>query len=431
MVVIPSSPASKLPRRALVLPLFAREKMVLVSEDDSVLSKTLGSLRDLLRESARSAPSSSDEDDSPEVAAPSSGSSFLDGIKAKLQERRERDAHESGEVESDDDTDDASRSHAFVEERRSGRDARRLNGLDGQRQTLAREVCTVLLSSIRSRAVKNIRLERDVSKQKALQASIAKYGMIHPPTVRATRDDRYELVQGEGRVEAARALGWKHINVTVLPVGTDNKTALAVVGMENCIRSDVSGYEMAVFADFLVTIEGMSQRQAAEVVGLSESRVSHLRSFLGLPLEIVEDWENDHPLLKTAMLERLSGMSQADASAYWADYRGRLASPKPDARERIRARRGFGRRPGSSVLAQLYVAVRRKPLESLEEAKALMVGIVEFCQGTSPTVPGLYDPKRPLRGTHRRSGDAWDAERELPLPTRERPEFSLPLERLR
>ena len=94
-----------------------------------------------------------------------------------------------------------------------------------------------------------------------LAASIAEYGIVQPLTVRR-RDGFYELVAGERRLRAARMAGLRAQSGMVALV-------------ENLQRRDLDYIEEAEGLARLMRLYGLSQEQAAQRVGKSQSAVAN------------------------------------------------------------------------------------------------------------------------------------------------------------
>ena len=100
-----------------------------------------------------------------------------------------------------------------------------------------------------------------------LAASIAEYGIVQPLTVRR-RDGFYELVAGERRLRAARMAGLREVPCILLSVDEAQSGMVALV--ENLQRRDLDYIEAR-----LMRLYGLSQEQAAQRVGKSQSAVAN------------------------------------------------------------------------------------------------------------------------------------------------------------
>lgn len=113
-----------------------------------------------------------------------------------------------------------------------------------------------------------------------LGESIRKHGILEPIIVRP-RDDRFEIVAGERRFQAAVQLGLEEVPVTIRDL--DDRTAMEVALSENLEREDLSPIEIAVsFSDYLTKF-GTTQDELAQRLGKDRSTVANLIRLLDLP----------------------------------------------------------------------------------------------------------------------------------------------------
>jgi len=113
-----------------------------------------------------------------------------------------------------------------------------------------------------------------------LGESIRKHGILEPIIVRP-RDDRFEIVAGERRFQAAVQLGLEEVPVTIRDL--DDRTAMEVSLSENLEREDLSPIEVAVsFSDYLTKF-GTTQDELAQRLGKDRSTVANLIRLLDLP----------------------------------------------------------------------------------------------------------------------------------------------------
>ncbi|UCH83890.1 MAG: ParB/RepB/Spo0J family partition protein [Candidatus Latescibacterota bacterium] len=125
------------------------------------------------------------------------------------------------------------------------------------------------------------RFEED--KIQSLADSIRNDGVLQPVVVRR-RGDRYELVMGERRLQAARLAGVPSIPAVVRAVADADSLRLALV--ENLQREDLNAIEIAQGYRMLVDKFGLSQQELADMAGKDRSSVSNTLRLLGLPEEI-------------------------------------------------------------------------------------------------------------------------------------------------
>jgi len=105
-----------------------------------------------------------------------------------------------------------------------------------------------------------------------LADSIRAYGILQPLTVRRT-DRGYELVAGERRLRAAKLAGERQVPCLVAKMGEEDSALLALI--ENLQRRDLDCWEEAEAIARLITTYNLTQEQAAEKIGKSQSAVAN------------------------------------------------------------------------------------------------------------------------------------------------------------
>ncbi|OGW92222.1 MAG: hypothetical protein A3D28_01490 [Omnitrophica bacterium RIFCSPHIGHO2_02_FULL_63_14] len=123
-----------------------------------------------------------------------------------------------------------------------------------------------------------------------LKASIKKSGVIEPVLVRPVAHGTYELVAGERRLQASRAVGATEIPAIVKTL-TD-KEALELSLVENIQREDLNPIEEATGYERLLDEFGYTQEAVAEAVGKDRATVANLLRLLSLPEEIQQGVRN-------------------------------------------------------------------------------------------------------------------------------------------
>jgi ParB family chromosome partitioning protein len=106
-----------------------------------------------------------------------------------------------------------------------------------------------------------------------LAASIREHGLIQPLIVTQQGPERYQLIAGERRWQAARAIGQRTVPVIIKEATTQQLLELALV--ENVQRADLNPLEEAVAFRQLVDEFGLTQEQVAERVGKSRVAVTN------------------------------------------------------------------------------------------------------------------------------------------------------------
>lgn len=114
----------------------------------------------------------------------------------------------------------------------------------------------------------------------ALADSIRRYGIITPLTVRRT-DSGYELIAGERRLRCARQVGLATVPCFI--VSADGEQSCLMALLENLQREDLDCFEEAESLRQLTETFGMTQQQAAQRIGKTQSAVANKLRLLRLP----------------------------------------------------------------------------------------------------------------------------------------------------
>ena len=113
-----------------------------------------------------------------------------------------------------------------------------------------------------------------------LKKSIVENGILEPPVVRR-RGDFFELVVGERRFRAAKALNFDTIEVIVMDVESDEKM-LVLSLIENIQREDLNAIEEGKAYQQIMNKMNLTQEDVASVVGKSRSTVANTVRLLNL-----------------------------------------------------------------------------------------------------------------------------------------------------
>jgi ParB family chromosome partitioning protein len=117
-----------------------------------------------------------------------------------------------------------------------------------------------------------------------LAASIREHGLIQPLIVTERGPERYQLIAGERRWQAARMAGLAAVPVIVKEATPQQVLELALV--ENIQRADLNPLEEASAFQQLVEEFGLTQEQVAERVGKSRVAVTNTLRLLRSPAEV-------------------------------------------------------------------------------------------------------------------------------------------------
>ena len=118
-----------------------------------------------------------------------------------------------------------------------------------------------------------------------LADSIRAYGILQPLTVRRTAAG-YELVAGERRLRSAKLAGERQVPCLVAQVGEEDSALLALI--ENLQRRDLDCWEEAEAIARLIAAYRLTQEQAAEKLGRSQSAVANKLRLLRLSESVRE-----------------------------------------------------------------------------------------------------------------------------------------------
>lgn len=123
----------------------------------------------------------------------------------------------------------------------------------------------------------------DEDKLSELMQSIKDKGILQPILVRP-KNSRFEIVAGERRFRAAKALKLKQVPVIVKEVNDQEALVLALV--ENIQRQELNPIEEALAFRKLINEFNYTQDSVAQSVGKDRSTISNLIRLLKLPDEI-------------------------------------------------------------------------------------------------------------------------------------------------
>ena len=130
---------------------------------------------------------------------------------------------------------------------------------------------------------------RTVFEESSLQelaASIRQYGILNPLTVRQTQEG-YELIAGERRLRAAKMAGLAEVPCIMLNVDEKNCAFIALV--ENLQRKDLNYFEEASGILNLIQLYSLTQEEAADKIGKTQSAVANKLRLLKHSPQIIEE----------------------------------------------------------------------------------------------------------------------------------------------
>jgi ParB family chromosome partitioning protein len=129
------------------------------------------------------------------------------------------------------------------------------------------------------------RQDFDRAEIQSLSDSLRAHGLLQPLVVRR-QDDRYQLIAGERRFQAAMKAGWTEVPVHVVEADDRELAELAIV--ENLHRKDLNPLEKAASFQRYLQRYGATQEELAARLKLDRSTIANLIRLLELPEAVRE-----------------------------------------------------------------------------------------------------------------------------------------------
>lgn len=154
----------------------------------------------------------------------------------------------------------------------------------------------------------------------ALAASIQQKGLLQPINIREISPDHFQIVAGERRYWAFRRLDRETIPALILD--TTDVQALALI--ENVQRVDLHPVDLSRSLAALIGEKGLTQEQAAVLIGKSQEYVARLLGILRLPPAILDEAPQRSDISLSSLME-LAELGDASAQlALWRSAKGGL-----------------------------------------------------------------------------------------------------------
>jgi len=212
------------------------------------------------------------------------------------------------------------------------------------------------------------RVTRDPVKQDRLKKSIAARGIL-VRLLCVKEGDHYRVVDGQSRLDAAKAL-----NLATVPIDVtteDDANAMLDGIVANNVRESNSAYEIMTAALKLTMEKGMSKKAIGETLGVSESHIADLLAISGLPAPM-------HDLLHAGSL----GVPAAKELL-------RLATPEEQIRVGFDFAQNHTSGPQATSILNTYLNIRKKqsempPAQALEAAQREPLFTCETCGHNKP-----------------------------------------------
>jgi len=161
---------------------------------------------------------------------------------------------------------------------------RGLSSLIGDSEVNENKSKISISSIIRNKYQPRKKFEKDSLEE--LTNSIRERGIIQPIIVRKSKDqdDKYEIVAGERRWQAAQSAGLHEIPAIVIKA--DNLKSLEFAIVENVQRKDLNALEEAEGYKRLIEDFNYDQEKVAKFIGKSRAHISNCLRLLSLPKEV-------------------------------------------------------------------------------------------------------------------------------------------------
>ena len=117
-----------------------------------------------------------------------------------------------------------------------------------------------------------------------LIASVQEKGLVQPIVVRKIQDGDYELIAGERRLRAVKALALKEIPAVIKNVSDLELLELSII--ENIQRDGLNPLEEANAYEALIKNFGFTQDKISKTVGKNRTTIANMLRLLSLPKQI-------------------------------------------------------------------------------------------------------------------------------------------------
>ena len=163
---------------------------------------------------------------------------------------------------------------------------RGLSSLIGDSEVTENRTTISISSIIRNKYQPRKKFEKESLEE--LTSSIKERGVIQPIIVRKSDDiiDKFEIVAGERRWQAAQKAGLHKVPVVVIEA--DNLKSLEFAIVENVQRKDLNPIEEAEGYKRLIDDFSYDQEKVAKFIGKSRAHISNCLRLLSLPQKIIE-----------------------------------------------------------------------------------------------------------------------------------------------
>jgi ParB family chromosome partitioning protein len=221
------------------------------------------------------------------------------------------------------------------------------------------------------------RVHFDASALEELATSIRESGLVQPILVRHAPNGRYQIIAGERRWRAARAVGLGTVPVMVRDVPDDRILEMALV--ENIQRQELSPLEEAQAYQKLLETLRLTQEELAKKLGKDRSTVANGVRLLRLPPEI-QGMVNERRL-DAGHARPLLALDHADDQIALAREAVQKGLSAREIERRVALMRAASSVKGAPTAAETKDANTRAAEERLKAALGTKVGIRRRARG--------------------------------------------------
>ena len=163
---------------------------------------------------------------------------------------------------------------------------RGLSSLIGDSDVKEKKTTISISSIVRNKYQPRKKFEKENIEE--LTNSIRERGIIQPIIVRKSddQDDKFEIVAGERRWQAAQNAGLHDLPAVVIKA--DNLKSLEFAIIENVQRKDLNPIEEAEGYKRLINNFNYDQEKVAKFIGKSRAHISNCLRLLSLPKEVID-----------------------------------------------------------------------------------------------------------------------------------------------
>lgn len=209
----------------------------------------------------------------------------------------------------------------------------------------------------------------DAAELDALTESIRKYGLQQPIGVRELGPSRFQLVFGERRLRAVRALGQQTVACILVPDGIDT-AEVAVV--ENVLRADLTPFEEADAFVALVEKHGYSHADLGQIMGRDRAEISKTIALTKVSAAVRERYEETPKKVARYKLYQIAAIDDPDGQLrLWEALVSDQSLPAPSTAAPSDGRDAPTRRDEpEAVLSAFSLRVSRNILRTREALQA-------------------------------------------------------------